>query len=210
MKLYIFQSHDLETFSLAIRCLFQEYHKRMKEKGWDIAAFKKFEINLKKVNYSVSVSGKTTDITQYKSIKREKTFLSLISVFYHALFDETSSYQRDPSYEEIFNKFNQMIAEIKAVLPCKNITYFLKIIIFIHVNVLVEKVFKNEYSEIQSSFEEQTTIIYELLNFEKRNFGIQPISFQDEEWISSYILISIYSSFKCFEMQLEKKYGSNL
>ena len=210
MKIYIFQSHDLETFSLAIRFLFQEYHKRMKEKGWDIAAFKKFEINLKKVNYSVSVSGKTTDITQYKSIKREKTFLSLISVFYHALFDETSSHQRDPSYEEIFNKFNQMIAEIKAVLPCKNITHFLKIIIFIHVNVLVEKVFKNEYSEIQSSFEEQTTIIYELLNFEKRNFGIQPISFQDEEWISSYILISIYSSFKCFEMQLEKKYGSNL
>ena len=35
MKIYIFQSHDLETFSLAIRFLFQEYHKRMKEKGWD-------------------------------------------------------------------------------------------------------------------------------------------------------------------------------
>ena len=75
---------------------------------------------------------------------------------------------------------------------------------------MVEKIFKNEYSVIQSGFEEKTTIIYELLNFEMRNFGIQPISFQDEEWISSYILISIYSSFKCFEMQLEKKYGSNL
>ena len=125
-----------------------------------------------------SVAGKKTE---YLCIEREKIFFSLNSVFYHALFFETSSYQRDPSSEEIINKFNQMIAEINAVVPCKNITDLLKIIIFIHVNVLVEKVFKNEYSEIQSSFEEQTTIIYELLNFEKRNFGIQPISFQGEE-----------------------------